>query len=672
MSKNDFLTHISGLRGLAIVMVVLFHLNGQTWSHGYLGVDVFLVITGYLLFRARVKRIEYESLTDMGRFALRRVRRIFPPMLIVILLTVAAGAFLLWWRDESSLCRVGANACVAKANVLLAHEFGNYFAPDSAFMPLLHLWYLSVTLQVYLMWAVGNMVLQRLPLRWVILILSAIGLASLGYNYSFALRDVLNAVGVPVWEQSAGVSYYATLPRLWEVLAGGLVWALPSFVCKKWSTLISGGSLLTIVFLCAPINILGGGIHLPDTLIIVICTVFVIRYLPESCLRCVLSNRVFMWLGGISFSLYLVHMPIIIYGHMWVYGNPSVWYDVALVGISLVVAWGYWWGVEKRPFPWWLVVALWGVSFMVCKYGRSSSGFRAAFSWLETEPEIPTYPQWQRSDRDDLLSDIPEDINVYTGYFYQGPQSKEPLPPPRLLDLGDNSLPPSVVLLGDSHGDHFYAGLDNLFRERGISGVYLATIVCPFRDREYYIDPSYYWNDKKDKALMKWLKAHPELRCVVIAQWWASRFEKEKRADIEDALRVFLRDLKEMGKQVILISDTPEFTSGLIHHYLKVLTIRGMKLGDKLSFSDECTQKEHIEKHKDVFLILGKMEQEGLCKVVEPLKTLRPGESFHAIRGNVSLMLDDNHMSPGLSIEMAYRLWPQLKAALPPMTAPTP
>ena len=647
---------------MAIIFVVLFHLNGQVWSHGYLGVDVFLVITGYLLFRARLARAGNDAPADMGKFALRRICRIVPAMTLVISLVVILGAFLLMSGDELLVCQVGSRACMGKANVLLAQSFEDYFAPDTSFMPLLHLWYLSVVLQVYLMWAIGNLALQRLPKRWITAILIIIAGASLAYNYSFPIHEWLREMQVPVWKQIKDVSYYSTLPRLWEILAGGLACVLPSFACKKWPTILSGVSLLAIILSSAPLNLPGGGIRLPNTLIVVVCTVFVIRYLPESSLQRVLSNKVLLWLGGISFSLYLVHMPIIIFGHMWVYNQPTLWYEIMLLALSVAAARAFWWGVEKRKQPWWLIIVLWVGAYMLCKGGRSTDGYKEYFSGLDVKMEIPTY-QNHTSEHKDLLADMSAAINTYVGCCYKDghPEGQEP---PLLADMGNSDLPPTILLMGDSHADHFYAGMDHLFREKNISGVFLTSIVLPYHGIECYMDPQYYWNAEKEEALMKWLGAHPEISHIIIGQLHEVRVKKYGQESIEHSMRDFLSQLKKQGKKVIVISETPVFTIGLLQHYAKIFTLRATSLDDHEAFHSECTREEFMERCAAIHPVLAKMEQEGLCTVVDPLKTLAPGESFYSHKGKELLMRDNNHMYPNMSIEMAHKLWPQLEKAL--------
>ena len=144
MAKKEFFPHIAGLRGLALLFVLLFHLNGTQWANGYLGVEVFLVIMGYLIFKARVDRGGNDTLKQCAGYLMKRVRRIVPPMLVVILTTLSIGVFIFSPTDQSASVQLGHEACLLQANIHLKHAFANYFAPSSKFMPLLPLWYLSV------------------------------------------------------------------------------------------------------------------------------------------------------------------------------------------------------------------------------------------------------------------------------------------------------------------------------------------------------------------------------------------------------------------------------------------------------------------------------------------------------------------------------------------------
>ena len=125
MEQKNFLEHVAGLRGLAILCIVFYHMYGEgIWAYGYLGVDVFLVITGYLLFR---KRIDQTGGTmtwhDSAAFLGRRIQRIVPSMLVIILGTIITGTLLMWWDDLALASRLGYAACLARANLVLKGVF---------------------------------------------------------------------------------------------------------------------------------------------------------------------------------------------------------------------------------------------------------------------------------------------------------------------------------------------------------------------------------------------------------------------------------------------------------------------------------------------------------------------------------------------------------------------
>lgn len=661
VDKGMFLNHLAGLRGLAIILVVLFHLNSKAWSHGYLGVDVFLVMTGYLIFRGRLSHKENNTLKDEGLYLLKRIRRIVPPMVIIILLTAVVGVALLWWKDAWLLFKVGYAASMGKANMLLQKEFADYFATDSAFMPLLHLWYLSVTLQVYFMYVILNQLVQRLPKWAIIAVLFLVGVASLGYCYSFSIHAWLVKLGLPVWEQSKDVSYYQTLPRVWEVLAGGVACMLPSLKKHRvWATLLS---LMALAGILVPALCPTVADAIPSTLVVVACAVMVIKYLPESMVCGLLSNKILVWLGSISFSLYLVHMPIIVYGHLWVFGVANQWYEAGLIAVSIAVAWGYWWAVEKRRFPWWVVLLLWGVTVAFCKIGRMTNGFKASVPSVALK--LPSYELQMCRDKE-LLAHWPSIIRCDKSVFLftrkTAPAQLGRVTP--LFALGDATKKATVLLMGDSHASHMYAGVDHLFRQENLSGVYVANHVYPFQS----------WtndhNVQKIDALLKWLDEHPELTHVIIAQRWINKYEGMKhwsgQAEVSvqkyaGDLRAFLQRVKGMGRHIMLIGPMPEYQIDSLEHYGKVLKRRHMRYDD---ITPVCTMEQFFKIHNKILPVLRQMEEEGLCTLIKPWETMKPGEGFSAVRNNTLQMWDRHHMYCSQAIWMTDLLKPQILRAL--------
>ena len=181
-----------------------------------------------MLFRSRLRKSSPDTIKDTVGFLYKRGMRIVSPMAIIILLTIAVGILLMGAEDLSFLCGLGGYSLVGAANFSLSWSFEDYFAQDSAFIPLLHIWYLAVILQVYMLWAAGNYLVQRLPKAAIVGVLIVVGLASLAYCYSFSIHEWLKDRGISWWEQDKAPSYYQTLPRVWEILAGGLICVLPS------------------------------------------------------------------------------------------------------------------------------------------------------------------------------------------------------------------------------------------------------------------------------------------------------------------------------------------------------------------------------------------------------------------------------------------------------------
>ena len=663
-SGKDFLTHLAGLRGIAIILVVLFHLDSQAWSRGYLGVDVFLVMTGYLIFRGRLVHEGYDSLKDAGVYFLKRIRRIVPPMTALILLTVIVGMFFMWWKDELFLSKLGSSALRAKANMFLKSEFEDYFASDSAFIPLLHLWYLSVTLQVYLMYVVINQLVQRLPKWAIIAVLSLLGVVSLVYCYSLPIHHALKELGLPVWEQNKDVSYYQTLPRVWEVLAGGVACVLPSLKKRRvWATLLS---LIAIAGILVPALWPTVAAAMPATLVVVACTVLVIKYLPESMVQCLLSNKPLVWLGGISFSLYLVHMPIIVYWRLWLYGHVTAWDGVWMVVAAILAGWGYWWCIEKRKFAWLQVILLWLMTYGLCMAGRKTEGFKRFFR--EVTLNMPTYKKWRMCTNPAMSEGLSKEIDPYRTAFWCMHVKKPSLDTmnPPLMDLGVGNKEPSVVLLGDSHAGHAYAGLNEMLKQAKLSGVYLATVVLPFHRYKYSTkNPEYKFYPEKEEALMNWLAAHPELKHVIIAQWWHFRLKDHPKSgatkDFTNDLRLFLQRIREMGKSVIIIGPGPEFAQNSMQHYYKILNTKAKHAA---TVAQVCTREQYLALNGKVIKQLKQLESEGMCTLIEPLQVLGEQESFPSVRGNTLLLHDTNHMTSDYSIWLYGRLKPQILRAL--------
>lgn len=201
-SSLGYRPDIDGLRAIAVIGVVLFHAYPQWVKGGFIGVDLFFVISGYLISSIILREL------DVGAFSLRdfyarRIRRLFPALLLVLVSYLAFGAFMMLSFEYRHLAKHVVTSTVFVQNLALMRESGNYFGGNSEEKPLMHLWSLGVEEQFYLIWPVLLVVLYRSRQRvlyWVI----GIGLASFALNvyWSFeAPREALHSPTHQGWRR---------------------------------------------------------------------------------------------------------------------------------------------------------------------------------------------------------------------------------------------------------------------------------------------------------------------------------------------------------------------------------------------------------------------------------------------------------------------------------------
>lgn len=289
--------HIDGLRAIAVMAVVVFHAFPNELTGGYVGVDIFFVISGYLITSIIVENLGVKKF-NVREFYFRRIRRIFPA-LITVLLTCFIGGWVYFLADEFTLLgkHIAAGATFT-SNLLLQGEAG-YFDIQSEAKPLLHLWSLGIEEQFYLVWPwllILGVRVRRLKI--VILSLTTVSL-------------MLNLVCV--WH-FPNATFYLPLMRFWELGVGGLIVVyrsnLQELVPPKKIVLAALGGILVLSSIIlfqrhwafpgfwALIPVLG------SALIILYSKSFRLIYL-------LLSNRVFVAIGLISFPLYLWHWPLL-------------------------------------------------------------------------------------------------------------------------------------------------------------------------------------------------------------------------------------------------------------------------------------------------------------------------------------------------------------------------
>ncbi|MCA9139626.1 MAG: acyltransferase, partial [Planctomycetales bacterium] len=205
----DYRAEIDSLRAIAIIPVVVFHLNPTHLRGGYLGVDVFFVLSGYLISAILLRDMDL-GVFGMRRFYARRIRRLVPVILSVVVATLLVANFFLVDGQRVYVAKQAIAALVSVSNVFVWRSTGDYWGPTAESTALLHTWSLSVEEQFYLIFPVVLALVHRcMPRRVTAFFLFVIATSGLGYLIIVAARP--------------SAAFYLLPTRAWELACGGLL-----------------------------------------------------------------------------------------------------------------------------------------------------------------------------------------------------------------------------------------------------------------------------------------------------------------------------------------------------------------------------------------------------------------------------------------------------------------
>ncbi|PDT36166.1 acyltransferase [Rhizobium sp. M10] len=325
---------IDGLRAAAVMPVILFHAGFSFFSGGFIGVDVFFVISGFLITSIILEEMR-DGTFSLAAFYERRARRILPALFLVVLCCLPFA--WLWVMPEEF--RAFSDSLIATslsgANFLFWFKSG-YFAPEAAEVPLLHIWSLAVEEQYYMFFPLLAMFMWKRKRNWLFATLVALALASLAYS-EWASRVYPSA------------NFYFLPSRAWEFLAGSICSFIPLTGQKRGSDPLSFLGFGMIAF---SIFYFDETSPIPSTLALVpvVGAMLVLLYARQGTwVAALLSTRVFIMVGQISYSAYLWHQPLFAFARIRSIDPPPLTVMGVLTCLSLVLAYVSWRFVEQ-PF----------------------------------------------------------------------------------------------------------------------------------------------------------------------------------------------------------------------------------------------------------------------------------------------------------------------------------
>jgi peptidoglycan/LPS O-acetylase OafA/YrhL len=325
---------IDGLRALAVVPVILFHAGFSVFSGGFVGVDVFFVISGYLITTILIDDIVNKRFS-IWRFYERRARRILPALFFVMLVCIPVAWVLMLPYEFDNFGRSVVAVSLFASNILFWRESG-YFAAESEEMPLLHTWSLAVEEQYYVVFPIILVLLWRFgraPAFWIIMAMSVCSL-------------LISEWG---WRNKPSANFYLAPTRAWELFAGSIA----AFIVQKHGVrnnefLAMGGLIAVLV----SIFVYDSTTPFPSlyTLLPVGGVVLLVIWGGSKTIAArLLGNRVFVGIGLISYSAYLWHQPLFAFARIWLWEEPSLLLMGMLSLLSLVLA-VFSWRFVERPF----------------------------------------------------------------------------------------------------------------------------------------------------------------------------------------------------------------------------------------------------------------------------------------------------------------------------------
>ena len=444
--QQGYLPHLDGLRAIAVGLVVLYHAGFSGIGAGYLGVDVFFVLSGFLITGQLAKNMN-DSRFSFSQFYMRRVRRLAPAYITVAVVTLVGAAFIMLPDDLVYHGRLTALAMLSLSNFYLANTTGGYFESDTDEIALLHTWSLAVEEQYYLVWPVIMLLLWRLPDMRTRLAL-VIGLLGLTWLFSGWYTQV-----------DPQRAYYLLPARFHELLLGASLalagQRLPA-PSRGMRELMCWAGLLLIVW---PALSWTSSTPFPGWRAILPCfgTALLVHAGRESSLaNWLLTRPVMTWLGMLSYSLYLWHWPVFSLMR-YATGELTVVMGCAGIALSLLLSHLTWRFVEQ-PFR---------------------------FRWLFTPRQtfarlffIPTF----------LFALIVGALDLGDGFVNRFPadtrakiEAMESTPSKfRFACPDDNSAPCADILLaGDSHAEHFGDFINVFAQDAGMTMKVIWRPGCP-------------------------------------------------------------------------------------------------------------------------------------------------------------------------------------------------
>lgn len=543
---GNYRPEIDGLRAIAVIPVILFHAGVTGFSGGFIGVDIFFVISGYLITSIILADIQFNTFS-ISRFYERRARRILPALTLVM---AACIPFAWVWMTPQELTDFG-QSLVATAlfgsNILFWRESG-YFSPVVELMPLLHTWSLGVEEQFYIFFPVVLLLLKPLSRKALEVLL---------------LGVVISSIALAEWSSfnQPSANFYLLPTRLWELLAGSLV-AIRYFRRPIANEALS---LIGLLMLIAAIVLFNSSTPNPSlwTLLPVGGTVLLLGFgTKETFAGRLLSVKPLIAIGLISYSAYLWHQPLLAFYRIRFINNPDGPALIAIIFATFTLA-ALTWRFVEQPFRT-------GWSFMLSRYRVLTASLLAICFCVVSGIALTQDKGW------------PERIAPVGSSFASGDPNGEIFDInyalaencdrtwPIDIESCSTSEPIKVALWGDSYAGHLVPGLLSSKTQRGF--VQFTLSQCGPLHGLAAQGTLLSWQDcmNHNEQVIPWILSNPNIELIILSSpfdqllWpiYMTNGVKIKEANqrleaVVSSFRRLVEIARAAGKRVVVVSPPP-------------------------------------------------------------------------------------------------------------------
>jgi peptidoglycan/LPS O-acetylase OafA/YrhL len=608
--KLNYRPEIDGLRAVAVLSVILYHAEFELFGGGFVGVDVFFVISGYLITSIIVNELQ-EGKFSLVNFYERRIRRIFPALFVVILSCMVFA--WLWYlpNDFKDYAQSQVAVSMFASNLLFWRQSG-YFDSANELKPLLHTWSLAVEEQFYLFYPVGLLLVFRYFKRWMSPIIVFVAFLSFGFAQWASYRRPT-------------LAFYFLPARIWELLVGALAAIVlinrqekrTHLVLREICACLGLFLIAYSVFAFKSSTPFPGMFALVPTVGAALIIMFGER---DTFIGRLLSLKTLVGIGLASYSAYLWHQPVFAFARYQGFQTQLSYMPILLLAITFGLAYLSWKYIET-PFR---------IRRSLTRGKVFILGAMLSVLLMATGLQINASNGIESRFKTNLIGDVGQlDFHRYLtdNFFDCEPKSvaAEALSWEGYLRCKQSKAGiPDVVLLGDSHAEHLFIGLAEARPDLNVA--FYISFGAPLTENDNFA------------AIFEELLSNRKSQHVVIALAYRLQISSDNQNEVLKALELTIDRLQNSKKTVSLLGDVPIFP----------VSSEFCKFGHRKAKNlDLCnvTVNQVTEQRSDFLLEikdLSKRQNIGYFEIDQPLCDVK---TCGMIKDGQVLYRDDNHLN---------------------------